>query len=158
MKYRPQYPDGAFVSLVPAQAWVGAFVAWYNEDHQHSGVRFVTPVERHEGRETAILNRRHEVYREARARTPERWSGTTRNWTPIVLVCLNPATSSRSDRPQPFIAANLGAERRVGQGAVRRRVLLQRWRTPRLRESATIFCCHSVAVTRHSQTARNGTP
>jgi len=116
MKYRPQYPDGAFVSLVAAQAWVDAFASWYNEDHQHSGIRFVTPVERHDGREIAILNRRHEVYREARARTPERWSGTTRNWTPIALVCLNPATSPRSDRSQSSIAANLGGERRVGQG------------------------------------------
>ena len=33
MKYRPHYPDGAFLSLEAAQAWVDAFVAWYNEDH-----------------------------------------------------------------------------------------------------------------------------
>jgi hypothetical protein len=37
-----------------------------------------------------ILARRSELYERARRSNPERWSGTTRNWTPIGLVALNP--------------------------------------------------------------------
>lgn len=110
MKYRPQYPDGAFTSIESAQAWVDAFVRWYNEDHQHSGIRFVTPAERHDGREHPILARRREVYAAARERTPTRWSRGTRNWTPIPVVFLNPASHPNlaSDPPQPSIAAVFG--------------------------------------------------
>ena len=90
MKYRPNYPDRPFVTLEDARRWVTTFVAWYNDDHQHSGIRFVTPSQRHDGREVAILARRHELYVAARARRPGRWSRNTRNWTPIASVRLNP--------------------------------------------------------------------
>ena len=90
MKYRPNYPERPFLKLDDARRWVGGFVAWYNNDHQHSGIRFVTPSERHDGREKAILANRHQVYVAARARRPDRWSRHTRNWTPIATVRLNP--------------------------------------------------------------------
>ena len=66
------------------------FVSWYNGEHRHSAIRFVTPDERHCGREHDILARRHQLYQLTRASNPERWSRTTRNWTPIGLVVLNP--------------------------------------------------------------------
>ncbi len=90
LKYRPSYPDRPFVYLDDARRWVATFVAWYNDDHQHSGIRFVTPSERHDGREDAILARRHDVYLAARDRHPARWSRYTRDWTPIAIVRLNP--------------------------------------------------------------------
>jgi putative transposase len=90
MKYRPSYPDRPFVTLEDACHWVAAFVAWYNDDHQHSGIRFVTPSERHDGREPAILAHRHAVYLAARDRHPSRWARHTRDWTPITTVRLNP--------------------------------------------------------------------
>lgn len=90
LKYRPSYPDRPFVTLDDARRWVATFVAWYNDDHQHSGIRFVTPSERHDGRETAILAHRHSVYLAARDRHPGRWARHTRNWTPITTVRLNP--------------------------------------------------------------------
>lgn len=89
-KYRPDYPDRPFASLAEAQAWVASFVHWYNFEHQHSGIRFVTPADRHEGRDAAILAHRHVVYEAARSRRPDRWTGDTRNWTPIETVTLNP--------------------------------------------------------------------
>ena len=98
LKYRPGYPDGRFASIEEARHWVERFVAWYNEDHQHSGIRFVTPSERHDGREKAILARRHRVYQTARARNPERWSGKTRNWAPVETVRLNPVRTTRRAR------------------------------------------------------------
>lgn len=89
LKYRPEYPEGCFESLPAARLWVDGFVAWYNHDHQHSALRFVTPSSRHEGEEKAILQNRDRVYREARRRHPERWSGHTRNWSPIGDVTLH---------------------------------------------------------------------
>lgn len=89
-KYRPGYPSGPFASLEDARQWVAAFVTWYDQDHQHSSIRFVTPSERHDGRDVAILANRKAVYEQARTRRPERWSGDIRNWNPIETVTLNP--------------------------------------------------------------------
>ena len=91
-KYRPEYPDGPFASLEAARAFVAHFVHWYNTEHHHSNIRFVTPAERHAGDDRAILARRGEVYARARARHPERWSGKTRDWSPVETVILNPET------------------------------------------------------------------
>jgi putative transposase len=65
-------------------------VQGYNEHHQHSGIRFVTPAARHSGEEYAILNHRKVVYEAAKQRNPQRWSGETRNWEPVGTVWLNP--------------------------------------------------------------------
>lgn len=90
MKYRPEFPRRAFVSLEEARRWVAGFVRWYNHKHQHSGIRFVTPAVRHAGKDVEVLANRRAVYEEARARHPERWSRGVRNWTPIQEVVLNP--------------------------------------------------------------------
>lgn len=90
LKYRPEYPQRPFASLDEAQAWVDRFVAWYNTEHLHSAIRFVTPDDRHFGREKVILAKRRRVYKAARRRHPERWSGPTRNWDPVTTVYLNP--------------------------------------------------------------------
>ena len=117
LKSRPDYPDGPFASMEGAQAWVDGFVSWYNEDHQHSGIRFVTPAQRHDGTDVAILENRKRVYAAARARTPERWSRNTRNWNRIEVVELNPAprTSGGTKGVQGAVAPCLSA----GGGAPR---------------------------------------
>jgi putative transposase len=78
---RPHVSDDANISA--AQRWVARFADWYNEEHRHSGIRYVTPNERHEGRERDILGRRHQLYELARRSNPERWISSTRNWNPI---------------------------------------------------------------------------
>ena len=90
LKYRPEYPEKPFSSIEEARQWVGEFVEWYNGEHLHSGIRFVTPDDRHFGREAEILAQRRRVYEQARRRNPERWSGTCRNWQPVEKVYLNP--------------------------------------------------------------------
>lgn len=89
-KYRPEYPTRPFADVAAAQAWVLRFVRWYNEDHQHSGIRFVTPAQRHTGEAFRIIERRKQVYEQARAQHPERWSQTLRNWDLPAAVRLNP--------------------------------------------------------------------
>jgi transposase InsO family protein len=86
LKYRPAYPERAFENIPHARAWVERFVHWYNHEHRHSAIRFVTPHQRHSGQEREILQRRHARYQQARRRHPERWSGETRNWTPADTV------------------------------------------------------------------------
>jgi hypothetical protein len=65
-------------------------VEWYNNEHRHSAIRFVTPTQRHEGRDEALLIKRKAVYEAARDRNPKRWTGHTRNWDVIQAVHLNP--------------------------------------------------------------------
>jgi transposase InsO family protein len=48
-KYRPDYPRQAFDSVDEARAWTQRFVRWYNHEHKHSGLKFVTPAQRHGG-------------------------------------------------------------------------------------------------------------
>lgn len=96
LKYCPDYP-GRFASIEEARAWVTSFVEWYNHHHQHSAIRFVTPADRHYGREGAILARREETYARARAENPNRWTGATRNWKSIETVSLNPSTRRAID-------------------------------------------------------------
>jgi transposase InsO family protein len=89
-KYRPEFPDKGFADLDQARAWARRFVEWYNHEHLHSGIGYVSPAQRHAGDDKAILAARHEVYIQARERNPRRWSGATRNWAPIEAVTLNP--------------------------------------------------------------------
>jgi putative transposase len=106
LKYRPQYPVWAFENLLVARQWVGQFVRWYNQEHRHSAIRFVTPHERHEGLEEGLLLRRQDVYEAAKAANPQRWSGPTRNWQPVRVVHLNPDQSTaeniyrKEERPE----------------------------------------------------------
>lgn len=88
LKYRPEYPEKPFKNLLEAREWTNRFIHWYNNDHLHSGINFVTPEDRHAGRDTVILENRHQVYQDARSKHPERWSGKTRNWSPTTEVVL----------------------------------------------------------------------
>jgi len=97
MKYTPAYPSKPFESLDAAREWVSTFVHWYNEDHRHSGIQFVTPAQRHNGTELSILANRESVYKAAKQRHPERWSKGTRNWKSVTEVWLNPEKSELED-------------------------------------------------------------
>ena len=90
LKYCPAYPQHPFKDLSAAREWVSTFMHWYNQEHRHSGIQFVTPAERHAGLDTALLGQRAAIYKAAKAKHPERWSGPTRNWSPILVVHLNP--------------------------------------------------------------------
>lgn len=89
LKYCPKFPSKPFESTSAAFQWVLDFVSWYNEEHLHSGIRFVTPGSRHRGDDHVQLARRDQVYAEAQCKNPERWSGRTRNWTQINEGFLN---------------------------------------------------------------------
>lgn len=97
LKYCPEYPSRPFSSLGEASAWVEKFVFWYNNVHLHSGIKFVTPVSRHEGLDKIILEDRKKIYEEARSKNPNRWSRSTRNWNQVEKVFLNYLQEEKND-------------------------------------------------------------
>lgn len=98
LKYGPNYPNKPFVDVQAARQWVQGFVHWYNEEHCHSGIRFVTPAQRHAGGDAQVLERRRRVYEAAKQAKPERWQGReVRNWDPITEVWLNPEKPQSAD-------------------------------------------------------------
>lgn len=95
MKYRPRYPKDGFSDLTAARAWVLAFLAWYNELHQHRAIGYLTPGQRHRGEAETILKRRRVVYERSKQAHPERWiGGKTRAWALPESVTLNPTRPS----------------------------------------------------------------
>ena len=90
LKYRPEYPEKGFSDLSDARAWMIDFVKWYNCEHLHSGIKFVTPENRHMNQDVEVLQKRNTVYVNAQTKHPERWSGNIRNWDQIKEVFLNP--------------------------------------------------------------------
>lgn len=103
LKYRPQYPRHPFKSLSHARQWVAQFVSWYNAEHRHSAIRFVTPEQRHNGEDKALLAKRHALYEAERAKHPQRWSGPVRNWSHIDVVHLNPEKKHATSAAQHAI-------------------------------------------------------
>ena len=110
-KYRPEFPLKGFADLDAARQWGMRFVQWYNHDHRHSGIRYVTPAERHAGQDGPLLAARHAVYQEARQRNPQRWSGSTRNWEPVGAVSLNPERDAvvRAATSEIQLSSSIGA-------------------------------------------------
>ena len=86
LKYCPTFPDKPFETVEVAREWTSKFVNWYNEIHKHSGIKFVSPGQRHRGEDVLILEERGKVYEEAKSKHPERWSKSCRNWLHVDSV------------------------------------------------------------------------
>lgn len=99
MKYHQSYPLRRFRDLLSVKAWVDGFVGWYNAEHRHSGIKYVTPNQRHYGQAEAICAIRQQTYEEARQKNPQRWSRQTRDWSQPTIVSIN------HPRPQQPVAA-----------------------------------------------------
>lgn len=95
-KYCPMWPEKPFDTLEQARAWVIRFVAWYNEEHRHSGLKYVTPSQRHRGQDKALMGSRSTLYEAAKARNPRRWTRGVRNWRLPHAVFLNPERNPES--------------------------------------------------------------
>lgn len=103
LKYVPEFPDGPFADIEQARAWVARFVEWYNTEHLHSEIQYVTPTSRHEGADQAILAKRKRVYEAAKGSNPQRWSRSVRDWRYVDEVSLNakrrPENRENLDKP-----------------------------------------------------------
>ena len=90
LKYVPSYPSDGFESLEHARSWVRSFVHWYNHEHLHSSLAYVTPEQRFQGHDKTILQKRRKTYEHASSRHPRRWTRGTRAWNRPDVVVLNP--------------------------------------------------------------------
>ncbi len=97
LKYRPKLPVKPFECLLQARRGVTELVHWYNDEHRHSAIGFVTPNQRHAGQDKALLKERSVVYELARQANPLRWSKQTRDWSHTERVDLNPDTPQTKD-------------------------------------------------------------
>jgi putative transposase len=96
LKRHKDYPSHAFASLKTAQDWMALFVNWYNGEHLHGSLCFVSPNDKYFGRDTSVLARRRSVYNLARIQAPVRWRAGPRCWScpPLPRVRIWPHTAS----------------------------------------------------------------
>jgi len=87
IKYSAGYPK-CFKRIEDACDWMERFVRWYNYEHRHSGIGYVTPMQRLNGDDVEIFLNRNRTFEEARKRNPERWSGNSKVWQDNHIVFL----------------------------------------------------------------------
>ena len=73
-KYRPQFP-ACFEGVEHARAHSREFFPWYNNEHRHSGIGFMTPAAVHFGTAPALWQQRATVLQAAYLVHPERFKG-----------------------------------------------------------------------------------
>ena len=98
LKYHQSYPHRCFRDLLSVRAWVDGFVEWYNAEHRHSGIKYVTPNQRHYDEADAICSIRQQTYEQARQQHPRRWVKSPRDWSQPQIVQVN------HPRPQQAVA------------------------------------------------------
>jgi putative transposase len=103
--YRPDYSSRPFTRKEAACQWVASFVDWYNHQHRHSGIKFVTPNQRHSGQAVEICRHRAVVYEQARQRNPRRWSRAIRCWRQPEVVWINPPPPEIESKPATLTMA-----------------------------------------------------
>jgi len=90
IKYRPEFPD-RFGSLEHARQVCRGLFTWYNTEHHHSSLAFLTPAAVHHGRADEVLDARHRVRLAAHAAHPERFvNGPPRRESLALAVWINP--------------------------------------------------------------------
>jgi transposase InsO family protein len=95
MKYNVRYPHH-FDGVEHSRCWTADFVNWYNTEHRHSGIGYVTPKQRHEGQDLAIFERRNKTLDRARESFPERWGKRVGVHGADRVVYLNPIPAKLS--------------------------------------------------------------
>lgn len=72
LKYCPEFPD-RFGSSQDAEAFGRVFFPWYNTEHRHSGIGYMTPEAVHYGDASRIQQHRRQVLEDAFAVHPQRF-------------------------------------------------------------------------------------
>ena len=57
LKYHHSYPQRRFRDILSVRERVDQFIAWYNEQHRHSGIKYVTPNQRQVGLAVGVVQR-----------------------------------------------------------------------------------------------------
>lgn len=86
-----KYPKKGFSTIEDAAKWMEEFVERYNKE-PHSSLLYISPNDRHEGKEKKILKKRRRVFEAAKARHPERFGDKIRQLELKKVVTLTPMT------------------------------------------------------------------
>jgi len=103
LKYTAGYP-GHFKDLEHARVWMAEFVNWYNTEHRHSAIGFVTPTQRRSGEYKEIIKARNKTMDQARLLNPERWGKKVRIWNATEVIFLNPNEETKERLNQKKVA------------------------------------------------------
>jgi putative transposase len=95
LKYQPQFPE-KFGSIEHSRSVCLPFFDWYNHEHHHSGIGWLTPAMLHYGRAERVMQEREQVLRAAYRAHPERFvKGMPLPPTVPTAVWINPPPSTR---------------------------------------------------------------
>lgn len=98
-KYHPTFPE-RFDDLSHAKRFCRAYMAWYNDEHHHTGLALLTPATVHHGKTEAVLSTRQATLDAAYARHPERFvNGPPTTPKPPQAVWINPPRTPEQDAP-----------------------------------------------------------
>jgi len=101
LKYRPDFPERCG-AIADARAHCQVFFPWYNDDHRHSGIAFMTPADVHYGRAPAIVAVRAQTLTAAFEANPRRFKGKPPTpKQPPVEVWINPPAAGPTDPQKP---------------------------------------------------------
>lgn len=90
MKYCPIFP-GRVGSIQEGRSFGHRFFPWYNNQHRHSGIAYLTPAQLHYGKAQQVLDARHRLLLDAAARHPERFvHGAPKRLLAPSAVWINP--------------------------------------------------------------------
>lgn len=94
VKYTCRYPKN-FNSIEHARCWFADFVDQYNTRRMHSGLQYITPLQKRNGEHNAIFEKRNIVLAAAKLMFPERWGKrATKKYTVANAEVLNPTKSN----------------------------------------------------------------
>ena len=102
VKYMPAFPHNGFETIIGAREWTHEFAQYYNVEHRHSGLKYITPIQRHNGDYKKILENRKEILEAARAKQPERWTRGIQSCELEEEIWLNPV-KKRQDQNRKVI-------------------------------------------------------
>jgi len=115
LKYCPQFPD-RFGSIEDGRAFGQAFFRWYNQDHRHSGLGFLTPATVHFGQAAAVRAQRDRVLSVAYAAHPERFvNGRPHPADLPNAVWINPPVKNTTAQDPPGTTTGITADLHHGR-------------------------------------------
>lgn len=125
--------ERGFADLHAARQWAGDFVHWYNYEHRHSGIRYVTPAQRHTGKDREVLKARQVLYERRASRYVSR---------PHAAFAAASAKACTTAGGKPLRPGNSGASARASgifthSRHIRRRSAGSGWSSNSVRECST---------------------
>ena len=113
LKYCPQFPE-RFGSIEDGRAFGQVFFPWYNHEHRHSAIGFLTPAVVHVGQAATVRAQRQHVLDAAYTRHPERFvKGRPQPADLPTAVWINPPATKSTAQDAPGATIGTSDDLRV---------------------------------------------